>query len=340
MKNKFVLAFISMILLFGLGCVKDDQAEEDSDRVSDDTQHTRDYVRQELDRFNGFIFGPGQLSQNVEDGTDKMKEWGVNIVSIRPFYCVHNDGSIELSLGHPVPPFMDLEQEFIGQIRAAHNAGIAVMLEPNTMIPGHDCQSLEISNKDQFIESFVEESVRWAEIAEQEQVELFSPLNEPDILLGEEKAFEWAHIVLPKLKEVYSGDIVLKLADNNNPGDYSGYDYVAFDIFTEDINKWSEKVNDTTKEMNSYVEEYNLKGSFFGEVGAATQADPMAPQLVAGSVVSEEVQAEYFEILFEESWDDVDGYFIVFWSDYTEEAYLIKKPAEEVIKDRYSRTHD
>jgi len=290
------------------------------------------YTRKKLEKFKGIWLAPSESSNTIKEDALKMKEWGINILGISPTYCVKREKIELVRMGPPVG--LSPEEEYIARIRYAHENGLAVFLELNTMTPW--CE-IQVEDKDRFISRFLNESLKWARIAEEEQVELFSPLNEPNVILGKENAFEWAQKIIPEIKKVFKGEIVLKLADMNNPGNYSGYDYVAFDVYPGPLEEWSSHVKEVMKEMKRYVKEYNLKGCFFGEVGAPTQPDPYGFQeLIAGNMVSEEGQAQVFKIIFNQTWNESKGYFISGWSRNPKEAYYIKPKAEEIIKSWYS----
>jgi len=107
----------------------------------------------------------------------------------------------------------------------------------------------------------------WAEIAENGQVEFFSPLNEPNFVLSQEEGFRWAQMVLPLIREKFSGDVVLKLGGgaeiNDIDHDYSGYDYVAFDIYASaDLEYWGQMVSRSVGVLGEIVKKYSLKGAF------------------------------------------------------------------------------
>ncbi len=287
------------------------------------------YTRKDLIKFKGLWAPPGE---DLLDSEKEIKELGVNIIPVEVGYCIRNGEFKQISFG---PPIYDPEKEVIKKIESAHRSGFAVFLEINTMIP--ECE-IEISDKDYFIENFVQESKKWAEIAEKYQVELFSPLNEPNLVLGE-RGLEWAQKVLPSVKEVYKGDVVLKIADRPIAGNYSGYDYLAIDIFPGEVEYWREDIRNAVSEMNSVVKKYGLKGGFIGEIGVPTQIGPDDDEsLVAGKIVDRKTQAEIFQTAFEEAWNKTDGFFVLAWAKDPKSTYNFHGfEAENVVRDWYTQ---
>lgn len=294
------------------------------------------YQRKNLTKFKGIWLTPSPnttLKQDLLNYATEIKDLGVNIIAMCVPYCVNGDKIEPIVYG---PPLQGEKRDkfIIEQITTAHQQGFAVFLELNTMHPGGD---MEIQNKDKFINEFINESKKWAEIAETYQVELFSPLNEPNLVLTG-KEFEWAQKVLPEIREVYKGEIVLKMGGMGpeTEGNYSGYDYVAFDIYPYEVDKWRETVKAALNKMQKIIQTYNLKGGIFGELGAATKYEEVG-QLFAGIVVDEDTQAQIFQTVFEEAWDQLKGFFITSWSINPDCPYNIRGlKAEEIIKEWYT----
>jgi hypothetical protein len=294
------------------------------------------YQRKGLTKFKGVWPYPGEL-QDLLDSASEIRDLGVNILPVCVPYCVRGDKIEPIVYG---PPLQGEEREkfIIEQIMMAHQEGFAVFLELNTLHPGGD---IEIQNKDKFIREFINESRKWAEIAEAYQVELFSPLNEPNLVLRG-KEFEWAQKVLPEIKAVYKGEIVLKMAGKGpeTEGNYSGYDYVAFDIYPWEVDKWRENVRDAVAKMQRIIRTYNLKGGIFGELGAATQGPSSEEEpLFAGVVVDQKTQAQIFQIAFEEAWNKTAGFFVCSWSKNPESPCNFRGlEAETIIKNWYTKS--
>ncbi|MCD6194740.1 hypothetical protein J7K05_00835, partial [bacterium] len=234
------------------------------------------------------------------------------------------------------PPWQKFQQEKIvkQRIEKIHQAGLAVELDLGTLSP--QCEH-EIKNKDNFIAQFPDYVQKWAKIAEEYQVEIFCPLNEPNFALRGRES-EWAQKILPIVRQAYTGNVVLKVADVGLEGaDFSGYDYAAFDVYAEDLTEWQMRLPEVLRRAEEVKSKYNLKGVYFGETGAITYRDPNDP-LLAGGVFTEEEQAQFFEIFFQNVWDKVSGAFVMAWAKSSQSPYNIRnKPAEEVVKKWFNK---
>ncbi len=185
--------------------------------------------------------------------------------------------------------------------------------------------------------------VEVAKIAEEYDVELFSPLNEPEMIFsGTRNVGPWRQEILHKVKEVYHGDItwngafpgfpdkesIAKTADQP-PGDFAGYDYIGFGTMlmsTQTLDKFAERVEGAMDFMLAKAERDGVKGVMITEFGV----------LMNGSWSEEEV-ARAYEIVLEKGKDrGVAGYF-AFRFDFLEvdlPGLFIKEnlKTQEVIK--------
>ena len=257
---------------------------------------------------------PGSYTLD-EDEIDQLKALNINSLRICPLYEMSSGG--EFSLIGP-------DQYYVYMIRQARSAGLAVFLEPNFFAHGPTVQL-----KDQkYVEKLLEISSQWAAIAEKENVELYSPLNEPDLLFGGNQTLvtQWVQ-KSQEIRPLFSGYLVLKFSDLG-PGEIEGidgYDYLAFDIIWGDnrLNELRQHLETAVTKGNELKEKYGLKGFFFGELG------------VEKSRVSEHTQAEIFETMLEETWDKTDGYDFLGWSNL--EFSFKGREGEEVIRKWFSR---
>ncbi len=288
-----------------------------------------------MTKIKGLWPHPGQ-EEAMLGSLDEIKSWGVNILPVTVSFCVKG-ASIEPDFYGPLWQKWQAEKIFTDRIDKIHRAGLAVSLELGTLNPR--CET-EIQNKDYFISHFSTYVQKWAKIAEEHQVEFFSPLNEPNFALKGRET-EFAQKVLPLVKQTYTGNVVLKVADIGPENiDYSGYDYAAFDIYPGDLTGWSEQLQMVLSQAQKIKRAYQLKGVFLGEVGALTNRDPNDP-LLAGNVFSEQEQAEIFETAFQTLWDKLSGFFVMSWSKNPSDTYNIRgKPAEQVIKKWFKRGGD
>jgi len=194
---------------------------------------------------------------------------------------------------------------------------------------------LQPKNIDDFMENFLQVSQEWAEIAEAEQVEFLSPLNEPNAILGDDKAQTWAEFVLPKVRERFTGDVILKFADLGPESDFTGYDYIAFDVYWCDtkFDELQTHLANAVERARRYVADYGIKGVIFGEMGAQVEEESGWGE--QHYLVSEEDQAKIMDMMFNDTWGELKGYFVAWGSGGP---FSVRgRPAEEIVKKWYSK---
>jgi hypothetical protein len=329
---KAVLVVSPVILIFFSGCITEqyNNGNVDGGQTIETYQHTR----LNLSFFKGVWTSPGMEEYALEHDTEKMKADGVNIFAIPVMYDVRDDGSVRIVLNARWEG--NEEKGYINMIRKAHNAGLAVFLEMDPVyLKNNEFAPVPEEIKETFMENIRDECIHWAEIAEQEKVEVFSPFNEPTTVIGVEDAIKWAEEILPLIKQRFNSDIIIKFA-GEGPGDFSqygsieGYDYVAFDIYAIDVSEqeFMSYLDTVIANANSYVENYSLKGYIFGEMGVSAD--------------DEEFQAQLFQDFFNRTWNKSKGYFLCGWGPKNPEdpffdVSFTGKSAEDVIKQWYTR---
>ena len=279
-----------------------------------------EYQRQDIS-FLKFVSSENCMYFLNSDEIKELKELNVNGIRICPLYSISPDAGLK----EDVPEFL-----IVGLIRKAHQAGLAVFLEVNFGGPPGEGEFGGFPHLTEpiFVEKIYNAASHWAKVAEKENVEFYSPLNEPNLVFADKNLLNQWIKKSQDLRSLFSGNLVLKLADigPENIGDISGYDYLAFDIMWADA-RYDELRNHLSIAVNkagNLKEKYNLKGFFFGELGAER------------SMVSKEVQAEIFKTIFQETWGKVDGYCFLGWSNL-EFKFKDNKAAKEIIKNWYKK---
>lgn len=248
----------------------------------------------------------------------QLKSLNVNGIRICPLYSLRNG-----KISEDVPEFF-----ITSLIKKAHQEGFAVFLEINA--GGKPTETGEPENRynQKYIDNLYDIALHWAKIAEKENVEFFSPLNEPNLVfVDSDSAGQWIK-KSQGLKSAFSGNLVLKLADLG-PEKIEGidkYDYLAFDIMWGDAQyqELENHLKTAIQKGRGLKDRYNLKGFFFGEIGAER------------SRVSKDVQVGVFKTVLEQTWRKVDGYCFLGWSDL-EFRFKDNEKAKETIKEWYSK---
>ncbi len=275
---------------------------------------------------------------------ERLREDGVNTISLGPL--AYNK------------LLATIHRPFISAIvKKAHKNGMAVHIAPNSWGPGFSHEDPHIEMED----LLTEQAIYWAEFAEQYNVEYFSPQNEHDVVLGCGFGAKWAQDILDDIREVYSGEIILKigsvyceadpdyqieiksLGDENSfwPGKFSdatGYDYFMIDIlpFSDDVDRdlFLEDLENILGYARQEVERKELKGFMIGEFGYLTEKPAMVASIMPGPELTEEEQAQGIEDYLEVAMPMVDG---IVYCGWTLDGYGFKdKLAEDVIKEKFS----
>lgn len=255
--------------------------------------------------------------QMIIEDVDVLIKMGVNTISIGPAYLPNVDGSFSAD-----PPWM--EQGVLEQINAAHAKGLGVYLVPQFWSP---YQKPDPKKADLYLENFAPIVLKWAEMAEQYGVEMFSPVNEPDHVFDTRKVSTWQQKLLPEIRKRYKGIVLPKLAQAQDI-DYKGFDYVGFDLVGP------REAKDIAGELNralGYSQRDGCRGVIVAEFGVlATSGAPGE-----GQGLGDKTQADKINLVFQETWGKVKGYFIVGW---TLMGYGVKgRPAQQTIEGWFKR---
>jgi hypothetical protein len=292
---------------------KETPSQYQSQDVTQENKEILQYQRQNI-TFLRFVSSEDCMYSLDAQEIEELKSLNINGIRICPLYSVRQDGSLR----EDVP-----ESRIIALIRKAHQAGFAVFLEPNAAGPG----GFPNLNDPEYIDELYDVALHWAKIAEEEKVEFYSPLNEPDATFASlDLVNQWIK-KSQDLRQVFSGNLVLKFADVG-PEKIEGideYDYLAFDIIWGDAQyqELRDHLKMAVEKGNNLKRQYNLKGFFFGELGAER------------SRVNKSVQAEIFRTVLEETWGKVDGYCFLGWSNL-EFKFRDNDEAKELIKEWYA----
>jgi hypothetical protein len=134
----------------------------------------------------------------VRDG-DWMREVGINTLTFNPTMFHDEIGNITEE--------ENAEEKAKHTVNVIHKAGMRVMMEPSPLLAG---TAPEVEQGKVFMKQMEKISIKYAKIAEEYNVEYYSPLAEPVNHLGPVNAEKFMQDVLPKIRKVYSGTVVYK----------------------------------------------------------------------------------------------------------------------------------
>jgi len=238
------------------------------------------YQRKQVDFYRGIIEPRAQSWQDLVDDSKLLLADGFNAVAIQPPVLIPQRAGKR--------PRLILEGEAASAsyiISELHEAGLAVHLAPTTKSPN---LKTEIEPTEPVLNQLSNDTLKWAQTAEEKQVELFSPLSEYNLVLGTTAGEKWSQEILPKVREKYHGPVAAKvlpdLGDPPSPGsrhdfelmNYKGYDYLMLDIFPTGSNfnqeEFAAYVDDLLKRATVIAQRDGLKGVMVGEFGCWREA--------------------------------------------------------------------
>ena len=280
---------------------------------------------------------PEIIKGNWEPGADHMqrllafdekriKELGVNTVSIVPEYGLKKDGGYT---------FREKQLELSNLVRAKEK-GFAVQVAVSFVGIGfgHNYEKKGIT-LEHYLKVSEELALEWAQIAEDYQVEFLCPQQELDFILRFKFKYEddeidqimedWYGQILPKIKKVYSGKTMVKISEPERVLKLPGYDYLGFGSFRQ---KGLDGYREATKEKQKIMQDMAIENNADWFVAEAWFAG-----LPGG-------QAKYFEASTQEylkvKGKKPVGYFFSAWTMPFIGIGTKDEPSEEILKEFFN----
>ena len=277
---------------------------------------------------------------------DNLKLDGINIVAIGIKICKDEENN-NFYVGED-------ENEIKNSINEFHKNGFKTFLILNPANPDSKINPNSPEGKGKILlDKLTPLVLNWSVIAEKYGVEMFCPVNEPQILAykNDNVVSDWAQEILPRIRERYKGKIVFEVQGaKDHLYNLTGYDYLADGglTCTKDIADHPEWIKEMiNEEFLALKSNYPGFKYLFFNAGAFTGPDyywwePIAPENMKNNsngwpddffTVSPKSQAEFYDMFFNITWKGVDGYFLPVYKGWEYRG----KPAEEVIRDWFNR---
>ena len=245
--------------------------------------------------YRGFVWSPRLFESFLV-----AKLAGANIVEIKIDYLVTPNYEF-IPAGEDCKPIeLKKQREWIAEkIKEAHNYNLSVHLLPfmrvadwafNVREPPFE--RIPKEKRDLFLKKLSNLSISLAEFAQENNVEIFTPMVEPHQWVGWQKSSQWHQEILPKLRKVYRGKLMItyqnfldligrEIQEKEIREDekywrefnYSGYDFVGPNMNANHVNDWKTLktiVNETMDYTEKLANEYNLSIIYveiFTEIG-------------------------------------------------------------------------
>jgi hypothetical protein len=288
-----------------------------------ETKKTTEKTEEEVYIYKG-VWLPGINPNWLATHIQEMKDLGMNTVYLAVM--------INQEEGNPL---VGLDKSHIvDDIQTAHRNNMKVMLTtqiyPKPRLEEKDLKTLN---------SLILEA---AKLAEENNVELFAPLAEPDTIISGNIG-RWRQVILSKVKTVYHGEIfwagcgagpslpdkqIISQISKQPSGNYIGYDYIGFpllfpiserlepeeqiqfaDMLT--LEKYSEYVEGALDYMLALAKRDNCKGVIIQEFGVMDRffmGESGVVDLLDTGWLSEEEIARANEIVLEKGKDRAVGF--------------------------------
>lgn len=277
-----------------------------------------------------------------EETIDYLKSLGVNYIS----YGVHYE--IDFAT-HEITPKYDRDK-IIQDIEMIHEKGLKVFLAPKAeyigCIPYHFGSDprdhyVSMTNPTSYLNDIEEISKEWAVFAEENGVEMFGLWHDiaGDMVesneQNDETVSDWYQEMLPQIREIYSGDVVV--IESTIKHDYSGYDYLLIEycdvppdaegqdgtpyLTLDSLRHFKDLVRDYVPEATEMREEAGPKGIIFNEI-RITEID--------NDHINDDatILAEAYDTVLSETEGEIEGHFFRVLDEQDPEI-------EEVIKNHY-----
>ncbi|UZE93014.1 MAG: hypothetical protein IB617_02540 [Candidatus Nealsonbacteria bacterium] len=307
MKTK---TLIILIILIGLGIggffVYKNIFVADTEKTKEEKAEEEVYIYKGAWMPTLLLQDPNYLASNIQ----KLKDLGINtifIAALSPlaepdFERIREVFSPELL--EKLKEILPVEKELIiNNIQTVHRNGLKVALTVGDP-PVPENVDLEALNS---------RIIEVAKLAEEYDVELFTPLNEPEKIFKKNIGV-WRQEILLKIKEVYNGEVAwngampgfpdkesISKTPEQPPGDFAGYDYIGFGsmlMSEQTLEEYSESVEGALDFMLAKAERDGCKGVIITEFG-----------VLMGGPWNEEEIARAYEIVLEKGKDKVVGFF-------------------------------
>jgi hypothetical protein len=290
-----------------------------------------------------------ELANPVSDLTlAYLKEIGFDTIAIMvPAYQKELDSKEIFTNDHPGGD-TPTDEALVHAIKTCHKIGLRVLLKPH-VDPRTDEARINIMPSDEWFDSYEKFVVRYARMAQEHGVEIYSVGTELEATTFSAWAHRWDQVIT-KIKEVYDGLLTYSAnwTEYKEVPFWDKMDFIGLDAYfplaevdeptqEELVLAWEAIAN----EIDKWLNEKGLtgKGVILTEIGypSANRA-ARQPWVAITNVEDQQEQADClaatFEVLSKRSW--FEGYYI--WQYFPQDrwsplGFTIKgKKAEEVVK--------
>lgn len=242
-----------------------------------------------------------------------IKATGANIIGIAPNIKINSRGEISSF------PMDFIEKRISDYALRYYPEGIRIFISPTLDFTedlnsrsGGEPRSLpeESAAKPGFMNKYNLVIEEMAKLAEKYHIEMFSPMNEPDMQLGMTISSSWAQDILPKIRKNYHGKVLWKAGMGDKVGTgvtFNGYDVLGLDFSapggpeTASLASYKDMVKRITNQGLTWIKRDGVKEIIFSEFGAWGGAIKYSED---GKVIAH-------RIVFEEGQGKINGFIVL-----------------------------
>ncbi|MBI2445091.1 hypothetical protein HYV43_01750 [Candidatus Micrarchaeota archaeon] len=268
----------------------------------------------------------GPAIHSVEQ-PDALRDLGANTASFAISVPYDESGAVD---GNAVDFSIEAARQWIRAYRS-NNVSVLLSLEPVSGFGEPGVIPSGIVSNPEFTVQYDEAVQKSARMAEEENVEFFSPMNEPDYKLGVDAADQWNPRMARVVQNVFSGKRVYKgsLYDVERGGrrpDFSGYDAVgvSLSLYDESLEDYRKRTARTLGVLTKWA----------GQDGF----EPMVTEFGiwgAGANRTAEQQAASVAIVFDEGRKAGVKAFVVFDSPAGHYVQIKDSAIEPVVRENF-----
>ena len=275
----------------------------------------------------------------------KAKNIGANYLLIRVFYNGTENGGL---VGNDT----EAEQRLREAIAMAHSQKIKILLTPYV-----ESRDYWDKNKKWVLSEKVwtDTVLKWAKFAERNNVEMFAPGVEMNLIFEENVSGEWFKTILPRIRKVYSGKIVTaehydierwKILDEHNA--FDGYDCIGLTFFprkeyngVSDIRSFEDYatyVEEEAKTIDMLSKKYNIKCKLAVPMGLDYWKGTSSPENTKNPIPDAAIVAQAADIgLNILAKHNFTGIFISHWASEPDH-FGKRKDVEIMLKEHWVKT--
>jgi len=333
--NKFIFVLFFVLISSSFGCISNETSQierKEEFKIQGLTWRTISYY------YHPGIYQEIYNNESNQRLIEKAKAIGANYLLIRVFYNGTKDGKL---IGND----LEAEQQLKQAIDFAHNQNMKILLVPYV-------ESREYWNNNWVLSESIwsETVINWAKFAEKNNVEMFAPGVEMNLILDENVSPKWFKEILLKIRKVYSGKIISaehfdverwKILDKENA--FVGYDCIGLTFFprkeyngVSDIRSFEDYASYVEQEasvIDSLSKKYNIECKLAVPIGMDYWKGSNAVQPVPDANIVAQALDLALSILADHNFT---GVFVSHWASEPDH-FGARKDVETAIKKHWTK---